>query len=40
VLFGPSTSGEAHGPAEHIEIDQMLRCTRVLAGFLAEVLGA
>jgi acetylornithine deacetylase len=40
VLFGPSTSGEAHGPAEHIEIAQMVRCTQVLAAFLADVLAA
>lgn len=39
VLFGPASGGEAHGPTEHIEIEQMVRCTQVLAAFLADVLG-
>jgi len=38
VLFGPATSGEAHGPTEHIEIEQIVRCTQVLATLLADLL--
>ncbi len=37
VLFGPAMGGQPHGPTEHIEIDQMVRCTKVLASFLADV---
>ena len=40
ALFGPATGGEARGPTEHIEIAQMVRCTKVLASFLAQVLSA
>ncbi|MFO8081230.1 MAG: M20 family metallopeptidase [Armatimonadota bacterium] len=39
LLFGPALSGEAHGPAEHIMIDDMVECSATLAAFLADVLG-
>jgi acetylornithine deacetylase len=39
LLFGPALSGEAHGPAEHIMIDDMVACSAALAAFLADVLG-
>ena len=38
LLFGPALSGEAHGPAEHIMIDDMVDCSAALATFLADVL--
>lgn len=40
VLFGPSLGGQAHGPEEHIAVEDMLTCTEVLAGFLARALAA
>lgn len=38
LLFGPALSGEAHGPAEHIMVDDMVDCTAALAAFLADTL--
>lgn len=40
LLFGPAVSGEAHGPSEHIMVDDMVDCTAALAAFLADTLGA
>ncbi len=38
LLFGPALSGEAHGPREHIMVDDMVDCTAALAAFLADTL--
>ena len=38
VLFGPSLAGQAHGPEEHIVVDDLVRCAEVLAAFLAQAL--
>ncbi len=38
MLFGPSLAGQAHGPAEHIMIDDMVEGAAVLAAFLADVM--
>lgn len=40
VLFGPALGGEAHGPREHIMIDDLVAGAAVLAAALAGVLGA
>ena len=39
LLFGPALGGEAHGPSEHIMIEDMVDCSATLAAFLADVLG-
>lgn len=39
VLFGPGLDGEAHGPTEHVVIDDLVSGAATLAAFLAEVLG-
>lgn len=30
VVFGPGSSGQAHQPDEHIEVDELVRCTQVV----------
>ncbi len=36
ILFGPALDGQAHGPEEHIVIDDLLTGVEVLARFLAD----
>ena len=38
LLFGPAISGEAHGPSEHIMVDDMVDCSAALAALLADAL--
>ncbi|MGD9497888.1 MAG: M20 family metallopeptidase [Armatimonadota bacterium] len=39
MLFGPALGREAHGPREHIMIEDMVDCAAALAAFLADALG-
>lgn len=39
VLYGPGVTGKPHSPDEYVEIDNLVRCTQVLAVFLLRELG-
>lgn len=39
VLYGPGVTGKPHSPDEYVEIDNLVRCTQVLALFLLRELG-
>ncbi len=38
VLYGPGVTGKPHSPDEYVEIDNLVRCTQVLALFLLREL--
>ncbi len=39
ILYGPGVTGKPHSPDEYVEIDNLVRCTQVLATFLLSELG-
>jgi acetylornithine deacetylase len=40
ILYGPGVEGKAHSQDEYVEIDNLVRCTQVLAVYLLGQLGA
>lgn len=39
LLYGPGVEGVAHSSGEYVPVDNLVRCTAVIATFLAQVLG-
>ena len=39
ILYGPGVTGKPHSPDEYVEIDNLVRCTQVLATFLLKEIG-